>query len=159
MRSGWAFIAPSVTGRSGFCRRSGENSAAGWIWFCCRRSYDPALPVGGACGTLAARRLGGRMNDGRNGTVKQIICIKWGTKFGPEFVNRLYGMVARNITPPFRLYCFTDDGSGLHPDIAVRPLPEFEYQAPGTTQGKSPQSRISRHQADLTSIARALELS
>ena len=25
------------------------------------------------------------MNDGRNGTVKQIICIKWGAKFGPEF--------------------------------------------------------------------------
>ena len=82
------------------------------------------------------------MNDGRNGTVKQIICIKWGTKFGPEFVNRLHAMVARNITPPFRLYCFTDDGGGLHPDIAVRPLPEFDYQAPVNTRGKWPKSRL-----------------
>ena len=54
------------------------------------------------------------MDDGRNGTVKQIICIKWGQKFGPEFVNRLHGMISRNITPPFRLYCFTDDGAGLN---------------------------------------------
>ncbi len=48
------------------------------------------------------------MNDGRNGTVKQIICIKWGAKFGPEFVNRLHGMIARHITPPFRLFCFPE---------------------------------------------------
>ena len=70
------------------------------------------------------------MNDGRNGTVKQIICIKWGTKFGPEFVNGLHGMISRNITPPFRLYCFTDDGAGLHPDIAIPTLPAFAHPAP-----------------------------
>ena len=92
------------------------------------------------------------MNDGRNGTVKQIICIKWGTKFGPEFVNRLHGMVARNITPPFRLYCFTDDGAGLHPDIAVRPLPEFEYQAPVNTRGKWPKSRLWGDLGDVTGV-------
>ena len=33
-------------------------------------------------------------------SVKQVICINWGTKYGPDYVNRLYGMVARNITPP-----------------------------------------------------------
>ncbi|ATQ57701.1 glycosyl transferase [Paracoccus yeei] len=98
------------------------------------------------------------MNDGRNGTVKQIICIKWGTKFGPEFVNRLHGMVARNITPPFRLYCFTDDGAGLHPDIAVRPLPEFEYQAPVNTRGKWPKSRLWGDLGDVTGVVLFLDL-
>ena len=43
-----------------------------------------------------------------SGAIKQIICIKWGTKFGPDYVNRLRGMIARNITPPFRLVCFSE---------------------------------------------------
>ena len=42
-------------------------------------------------------------------SVKQVICINWGTKYGPDYVNRLYGMVARNITPPFTFTCFTDN--------------------------------------------------
>ena len=25
-----------------------------------------------------------------------VICVKWGTKFGPEYVNRLYKMVEKN---------------------------------------------------------------
>lgn len=98
------------------------------------------------------------MNDGRNGTVKQIICIKWGTKFGPEYVNRLHGMIARNITPPFRLYCFTDDGTGLHPDIAVRPLPEFAYEAPVNTRGKWPKSRLWGELGDVTGVVLFLDL-
>ncbi len=74
--------------------------------------------------------------------VKQLICIKWGTKYGPEYVNRLHGMVVRNITPPFRLICFTDDSLGLHPDILVRPLPRFDYEVPRNTPGKWPKSRL-----------------
>lgn len=98
------------------------------------------------------------MNDGRNGSVKQIICIKWGTKFGPEYVNRLHAMVARNITPPFRLFCFTDDGTGLHPDIAVRPLPVFDYQAPVRTLGKWPKSRLWGDLGDVTGVVLFLDL-
>lgn len=90
--------------------------------------------------------------------IKQIICIKWGTKFGPEYVNRLHGMIARNITPPFRLFCFTDDGAGLHPDIAVRPLPVFEYQAPVNTRGKWPKSRLWGDLGDVTGVVLFLDL-
>ena len=25
-----------------------------------------------------------------------VVCMKWGTRYGPEWVNRLYGMVRRN---------------------------------------------------------------
>ena len=98
------------------------------------------------------------MNDGRNGTVKQIICIKWGTRFGPEYVNRLYGMVARNITPPFRLYCFTDDAAGLRPEVAVRPLPEFRYEAPVRTRGKWPKSRLWGDLGDVTGVVLFMDL-
>ncbi|WP_304619006.1 glycosyl transferase [Paracoccus sediminilitoris] len=98
------------------------------------------------------------MSDGRNGAIKQIICIKWGAKFGPEYVNRLHAMVARNITPPFRLFCFTDDGTGLHPDVAVRPLPEFTYDAPVRTKGKWPKSRLWGDLGDVTGVVLFLDL-
>ncbi|MGG7645885.1 glycosyl transferase [Rhodovulum sp. YNF3179] len=75
--------------------------------------------------------------------MKQIICIKWGSKYGPDYVNRLYGMVADNITPPFRLVCFTDDTSGLRPEIETRPLPEIDYDdRPAKTFGRWPKSRL-----------------
>ena len=98
------------------------------------------------------------MDTGRDGTIKQIICIKWGAKFGPEYVNRLHGMISRNITPPFRLFCFTDDATGLHPDIAVRPLPEFSYEAPVNTRGKWPKSRLWGDLGDVTGVVLFLDL-
>lgn len=90
--------------------------------------------------------------------MKQIICIKWGAKFGPEYVNRMYGMVARNITPPFRLICFTDDTTGLRPEIEPRPLPEFSYQAPVNTRGKWPKSRLWGDLGDITGEVLFLDL-
>ena len=42
---------------------------------------------------------------------KNIICMKWGTKFGASYVNRLYDMVERNTTVPHRFVCFTDDAN------------------------------------------------
>ena len=44
---------------------------------------------------------------------KNVICIKWGTKFGPEYVNRLYKMVQKNLSLPHRFVCFTDSAEGL----------------------------------------------
>ena len=93
-----------------------------------------------------------------SGAIKQIICIKWGTKFGPEYVNRLRGMIARNITPPFRLICFTDDGAGLHPDVVVRPLPRFEYEPPKNTLGKWPKSRLWGDLGDVTGTVLFMDL-
>ncbi|SET17982.1 glycosyl transferase [Paracoccus homiensis] len=98
------------------------------------------------------------MSDGRNGSVKQFICIKWGAKYGPEYVNRLYAMIARNVTPPFRLYCFTDDDSALHPDIAARPLPVFDYEPPKRTFGKWPKSRLWGDLGDVTGTVLFLDL-
>ena len=45
--------------------------------------------------------------------MRQVICIRWGEKYGPDYVNRLHAMVARHLPGPFRFICFTDDPSGL----------------------------------------------
>jgi len=60
--------------------------------------------------------------------VVNVICIKWGTLFGPDYVNRLYSGVRRNLSRPVRFFCMTEDSNGIHPDIEVLPLPEESYQ-------------------------------
>jgi hypothetical protein len=58
-----------------------------------------------------------------------IICIKWGTKFGPEYVNRLHSMVKRNITRDYRFICLTDRPEGIEAGIDVRDIPETGIKA------------------------------
>ena len=59
-----------------------------------------------------------------------IICIKWGTLFGPEYVNRLYSGVRRNIQAEVRFFCMTEHAEGLHSDIEVLPLPVEPFAVP-----------------------------
>jgi hypothetical protein len=54
-----------------------------------------------------------------------VLCMKWGAKYGPEYVNRLYGMVARNLARPFRFVCLTDDAAGIRPQVACAPIPRL----------------------------------
>ncbi len=51
-----------------------------------------------------------------------VICLKHGTKYGPEYVNNLYNMIQRHLTVPFRFVCFTEDTVGLNPSIEIKPL-------------------------------------
>jgi hypothetical protein len=54
-----------------------------------------------------------------------ILCMKWGTRYGPEYVNRLYRMCARHMRGPFQFVCFTDSAKGLDKGIEARALPPF----------------------------------
>ncbi len=56
-----------------------------------------------------------------------VVCMKWGTRYGPEWVNRLAAMVRRNTTWDVRFVCFTDDPAGIRPDIECQPLPHVSY--------------------------------
>jgi hypothetical protein len=58
-----------------------------------------------------------------------IICMKWGHLYGPEYVNNLRAGVARHLQRAHRFVCFTDDGSGLHRDVEVLPLPPLGLPA------------------------------
>jgi hypothetical protein len=42
-----------------------------------------------------------------------VACLKWGTKYAPEYVNRLQDMVRRHLSAPHRFLCFTDDPAGV----------------------------------------------
>ncbi len=78
-----------------------------------------------------------------SGGVKQVICINWGTKYGAPFINRLYAMVARNITPPFTFTCFTDNRDGLRPEILCEDLPPLDVEKmPVNTKGIWPKARL-----------------
>lgn len=51
------------------------------------------------------------------------ICIKYGTLYGPEYVNRLFAGLKRNSSSPVRMFCMTDDATGIDADITCLPLP------------------------------------
>lgn len=73
---------------------------------------------------------------------KQIICINWGTRYGAPYINRLYAMIARNITPPFSLTCYTDSGEGVRPEVRCFPLQPLEMTLRPGTRGKWPKARL-----------------
>lgn len=52
-----------------------------------------------------------------------VLCLKHGTKYGSEYVNRLYNMVKRNTTIDFEMVCLTEDSKDINEEITIRPLP------------------------------------
>ena len=52
-----------------------------------------------------------------------VVCVKHGDKYGPDYVNRLHAMVARNNTPAPRFVCFTENPYGLASSVEIQPLP------------------------------------
>ena len=64
-----------------------------------------------------------------------IICMKWGNKFPANYVNRLYGMVERNLSLPFRFVCFTEDDNNIRNEVEIQPLPELDLPANAPERG------------------------
>lgn len=58
-------------------------------------------------------------------TRQTVICIKWGQRYGADYVNRLASMVWRHSKRDTRLVCFTEDPSGIDPRVEIAPLPPF----------------------------------
>jgi len=78
-----------------------------------------------------------------------VICMKWGTKYGPEYVNRLRSMLARHLARPHRFICFTDDGTGIDAGVEIKPLPAMDLP-PGKERGWRKLSTFARPLFDLT---------
>ena len=55
-----------------------------------------------------------------------MICIKWGNRYGPLFVNRLLLSIKRHTKLKTRLICFTDDDSDIDKEVICYPLPEIK---------------------------------
>jgi hypothetical protein len=49
--------------------------------------------------------------------------MKWGRRYGVEYLNRLASMVRRNTHRTTRIICFTDDPAGADPSVEIHPLP------------------------------------
>ncbi len=57
--------------------------------------------------------------------MQTIICMKWGIRYGPEFVNRLYKSINKHTKRKTKLYCLTDDIQGINKEITCKPLPKI----------------------------------
>lgn len=52
------------------------------------------------------------------------LVLKWGTKYGPEYVNRLHNSIKVHYKKPFRFVCITDDPTNLN--CETLPLSNFD---------------------------------
>lgn len=54
---------------------------------------------------------------------RNIITLKWGDRYGPEYVNILHRAVRKHLKGPFEFHCCTEKPEGLDPEIRVIPFP------------------------------------
>jgi len=54
-----------------------------------------------------------------------ILTLKWGNLYGPEYVNRLYAGVKKHLKRPFRFICFTDNSTDINEGIECMAFPDF----------------------------------
>jgi len=59
-------------------------------------------------------------------TPVNVICMKWGDLYGPDYVNNLFNGVKRHLSLPHRFVCLTDSADGLDPGIEHFPLPGID---------------------------------
>ena len=64
-----------------------------------------------------------------------VLCMKWGTKYPADYVNRLQRMVARHLSIPHRFICLTDDASGFNDKIESFPIPTMPVDVSGPERG------------------------
>ena len=64
-----------------------------------------------------------------------IITLKWGARYGADYVNKLRRAVARHLTQPHRFVCFTDDPAGLDAGIDTFPIPAIDLPADAAVTG------------------------
>ena len=64
-----------------------------------------------------------------------VVTLKWGTRYGVEYANKLFAAVSRNLSLPFRFVCFTDDAKGLTEGILPFPIPQINIDPPALYTG------------------------
>jgi hypothetical protein len=83
--------------------------------------------------------------------LRTILCMKWGVKYGPEYVNRLYAMVRAHLKGDFRFVCMTDDPSGIRSEALCIPIPHLNlHLKPGQRDGAW--KKLTTFEADLQGL-------
>lgn len=57
---------------------------------------------------------------------RNIITLKWGNRYGSDYVNRLASAVRRHTKSPVQIICFTDDTTGIDPSVQTFPIPTID---------------------------------
>lgn len=73
-----------------------------------------------------------------------VLCMKWGTLYGPRYVNVLYRAVRDHLDGPFRFVCLTDDATGLDDGIETFPFEDLETASEAHRPGIWPKLGIYR---------------
>ncbi len=89
---------------------------------------------------------------------RYIICMKWGTKYGADYVNRLYHMVSRHLTLPFQMVCLTDDDTGIIPAVNCYPIPELSLPEGLPERGWKKLTTFKPELYDLNGVALFLDI-
>ena len=85
-----------------------------------------------------------------------VVCMKWGTLYGPEWVNKLYGMVVRNTTWNVRFVCLTDDNRGIRKEVECLPLPALALDRRTHVNGRKDDpwwNKVSLYRKDLHDLS------
>ncbi len=86
---------------------------------------EDAVCVGSVCTTMFPRVIVVHSRKGAPSMPEEVnvLCLKWGEYYTPEYINRLYNGVRRFLKRPFRFVCVTDDSTGIVKDVDVVPFP------------------------------------
>ncbi|TWU43257.1 hypothetical protein Q31b_22950 [Novipirellula aureliae] len=86
--------------------------------------------------------------------VANILCIKWGKKYGSEYVNRLLSGTCQHLSIPFRFVCLTDDATGIDSQVEVHPLPvtPFDENAFDARKGGETWRKVGLFQPNLANL-------
>lgn len=57
----------------------------------------------------------------------KVVCLKWGSKYPAEYVNKLYRSVIRNSNVT-EFHCITEDNSSIDKGVICHPLPQIDLE-------------------------------
>lgn len=87
-----------------------------------------------------------------------VLCMKWGTKYPAEYVNKLHKAVGRHLSLRHRFVCLTDDAEGIDPGIETFPIPAMPIDIGGPERGWTKILTFSEHLYDLQGSCLFLDL-
>lgn len=80
-----------------------------------------------------------------------VMCMKWGSLYGPDYVNVLFSATRKHLKVPFRFVCLTDNSTGIDPAIECYPIPDPGLGANYYGRGGWP--KLLLHKADLYGLS------
>ncbi|DAZ94408.1 TPA: hypothetical protein N0F65_003437 [Lagenidium giganteum] len=78
--------------------------------------HDIRYPASSASVDIADENNCSDDHDDDTSSVSTVVCVKWGTKYGAEYVNKLNRSIRRHSANPMQFVCLTDDPTGLDMD-------------------------------------------